>query len=70
MQPRGAGGGGAEDATVEQLKATVGNLILPPGIGVRLMGFGGDTVEGKGGYSRINPPTPCLVGHREEAVIP
>ncbi|KAM9167034.1 LOW QUALITY PROTEIN: F-BAR domain only protein 1-like [Mergus octosetaceus] len=32
VQPRGAGGS-AEEATVEQLKATVGNLILPPGVG-------------------------------------
>ncbi|XP_040393705.1 LOW QUALITY PROTEIN: F-BAR domain only protein 1 [Cygnus olor] len=31
VQPRGAGG--SAEATVEQLKATVGNLILPPGVG-------------------------------------
>lgn len=52
MQPRGAGGGGAEEATVEQLKATVGNLILPPGIGVRLMGFGGGHGGGEGGLQQ------------------
>lgn len=36
VQPREAAG--SAEATVEQLKATVGNLILPPGIGVSLGG--------------------------------
>ncbi|NWU87941.1 FCHO1 protein, partial [Onychorhynchus coronatus] len=38
VQPRE--GPGSAEASVEQLKATVGNLILPPGIGVSL-GLGG-----------------------------
>lgn len=69
VQPRGAGG--SAEATVEQLKATVGNLILPPGVGVRL-GVGGHG-GGEGGYTRTNTPPhapPCLAGHRQAAVIP
>lgn len=39
VQPRE--GGGSAGATVEQLRATVGTFILPPGVGVRLGGVGG-----------------------------
>ncbi|NWS61923.1 FCHO2 protein, partial [Chunga burmeisteri] len=38
VQPREAAG--SAEATMEQLKATVGNLILPPSIGVSLGGVG------------------------------
>lgn len=52
VQPREAAG--SAEATMEQLKATVGNLILPPGIGVRLRGGQG----GQGGGLR-GPQGPC-----------
>uniref|UniRef100_A0A8B9IY41 FCH and mu domain containing endocytic adaptor 1 n=1 Tax=Amazona collaria TaxID=241587 RepID=A0A8B9IY41_9PSIT len=45
VQPREAAG--SAEATMEQLKATVGNLILPPGIGVSF--GGGDGREGPQG---------------------
>ncbi|NWQ72336.1 FCHO1 protein, partial [Neopipo cinnamomea] len=57
VQPR-EGPGNAE-ASVEQLKATVGNLILPPGIGVSLVGGCGTPRDRRG---RLTPVPFLLQG--------
>lgn len=72
VQPREAAG--SAEATMEQLKATVGNLILPPSIGVSL---GGGHMTRWGVWGPRGPSqgqlTPCprsLAGHRQATVIP
>ncbi|NWX06152.1 FCHO2 protein, partial [Caloenas nicobarica] len=56
------------EATMEQLKATVGNLILPPSIGVSLGGAAGspETVPGP----TVTPCPQSLAGHRQATVVP
>ncbi|NXT88760.1 FCHO1 protein, partial [Anhinga rufa] len=65
VQPREAAG--SAEATMEQLKATVGNLILPPSIGVSLEG-GPQGPQGP----RQGQLTPCphsLAGHPPRAYV-
>ncbi|NXW49690.1 FCHO2 protein, partial [Nyctiprogne leucopyga] len=67
VQPRAAGD--SAEATVEQLKATVGNLILPPSIGVSLGGGGcrdprdparvNDPLSPPRSPNGDQPPVPC-----------
>ncbi|NWS50327.1 FCHO1 protein, partial [Probosciger aterrimus] len=54
VQPREAPG--SAEATMEQLKATVGNLILPPSIGVSF--GGGGWQEGRAGPREAPSPDP------------
>lgn len=57
VQPREADG--SAEATMEQLKATVGNLILPPGIGVSLQAgelVGGEAAGSPGTVSGLTDP--------------
>ncbi|NWX49872.1 FCHO1 protein, partial [Steatornis caripensis] len=54
VQPREAGG--SAEATVEQLKATVGNLILPPSIGVSLGGGGCGVPRDRGAGRALSRP--------------
>lgn len=58
VQPREAAG--SAEATMEQLKATVGNLILPPSIGVSLVGGTHDTMRGVGSPGTVPGPTDPL----------
>ncbi|NWI33173.1 FCHO2 protein, partial [Sula dactylatra] len=66
VQPREAAG--SAEATMEQLKATVGNLILPPSIGVSLEGG----LQGPQGQcqGRLTPCPYSLAGHRQATVVP
>jgi len=56
VQPREAGG--SAEATVEQLKATVGTLILPPSIGVSPGGAAGSAGTVPGPTDPLSP-FPC-----------
>uniref|UniRef100_A0A8D0FQK8 FCH and mu domain containing endocytic adaptor 1 n=1 Tax=Strix occidentalis caurina TaxID=311401 RepID=A0A8D0FQK8_STROC len=65
VQPREAAGS-AED-TMEQLKATVGNLILPPSIGVSLAGRRRRGCRVPGAWP---PPAVCRVSPNPAAPLP
>lgn len=66
VQPREAAS--SAEATMEQLKATVGNLILPPSIGVSLEGG----LQGPQGpcQGQLTPSPRSLAGHRQTTVVP
>ncbi|NXN23795.1 FCHO1 protein, partial [Nycticryphes semicollaris] len=70
VQPREAAD--SAEATMEQLKATVGNLILPPSIGVSLEGRLGGVAAGSPGTVLGPAVTPCLhslAGHPPRAYV-
>lgn len=66
VQPREASD--SAEATMEQLKATVGNLILPPSIGVSLGGAVGSPGTVPGPTMTFCPQS--LAGHRQATVVP
>lgn len=55
MQPRERTNSAAASAAVEQLKASVGNLILPPSVGVRDQEAGGGFLK-TGKFEKVKEP--------------